>query len=150
MRLVCTTSYNLSQRLSLVQKLGLESDYLESCFVRAETMLRSGDYQRPLVLVRGILPEDGYRSVLDYLAAVFVPSLIPAIRAYYDNDGERLIDMASWDLIEQIDRCLVDALEELKMLYTELSMQRWARGEKGDIAATWLDFHARPRFPRVH
>lgn len=145
-----TFSTNLEQRLGLIQKLGLESKYLESCLVRSEELLHEGEYQAPLRLVRRLADEDQYNSVLDFLVGIFVPSLRPRIFAFYHNNGERLIAQSEWTEIDRLDRMMVTALHELRALYDEVRSAAWQRGERDvtvpELTVAWLDLNVRPRF----
>jgi hypothetical protein len=144
------TLTNLECRLSLIQKLGLESEYLESCLVRSEELLRDGEYQAPLRLMRKFGEEDDYQSVLDFLTAIFVPGLRQRIFAFYKGDGQRLIVQSGWSEIDRLDRMMVTALRELRVLYDEIHSAAWRRGEREvtvpELTAAWLDLNVRPRF----
>jgi len=143
-------STNLECRQSLIQKLGLESQYLESCLVRSEELLRDGEYQSPLRLVRKLGEEDDYQSVLDFLTAVFVPGLRQRIFAFYEGDGQQLIAQSDWSEIDRLDRMMVTTLCELRSLYSEVHSAAWRRGEREvtipELTVAWLDLNVRPRF----
>jgi hypothetical protein len=142
---------NMRQRQTLIQKLDLESEFLEACLVRSEALLReSSKAQAPLRLIRRFADEDQYNSLLDFLVAVFVPALKPRIFDYYHGDGSRLIEHSDWADLDRLDRTLVTALHELRALYDELRSAAWRKGEREftpkQVTAAWLDLHVRPRF----
>jgi hypothetical protein len=140
----------MEQRQTLLQRLGLESEYLETCLVRSETLLRERRFQTPLRLVRKLADEDEYNSVLDFLVGLFVPAMRPRIFAFYEGRGARIIEQSPWSDIDRLDRMMVTVLQELRGLYDELRSAAWRAG-RGDftapqITAAWLDLHIRPRF----
>lgn len=150
-----TLSLNMVQRMTLIQTLGLESEYLETCLVRSETLLRERRYQAPLRLIRKFADEDQYNSVLDFLVGLFVPAMRPRIFAYYEGEGARIIEQSPWADIDRLDRMMVTALHELRVLHDELRSAAWREG-RGDwtvpqMTAAWLDINIRPRFalPRL-
>ena len=147
-------SHNLKQRQTLIQKLGLESRAFKSCLVRSEMLLKTSEFQAPLRLVRKVLDEDNYRSVQDFLVAVFVPLMRPWIQAYYRGESVQMIRGAAWAEIDRLDRTLVTALHGLRVLYTDLRSAAWREGREftaTEVTETWLDFVARPCFeaPRI-
>jgi len=145
-----TFQQNLVQRQTLIQRLGLESRFLESCLVRSEEWLRVGNHQAALRLVRRFEDEDGYRSVLDFLLVLFVPELRSSTMAFYAGRGPRLIDETAWTSIDRLDRTFVFVLGDLYTLYRELQSAAWRSGKadvtRYELMAAWLDFQARPRF----
>jgi hypothetical protein len=145
-----TFRQNLALRQTLMQNLGLESRFLDSCLIRSETLLRKLEYQRPLRLVRDFADEDDYRSVLDFLVAVFVPAMKARIDAFYDGHGQILMEQSGWIDIDRLDRMMVTALEEMKRLYGESRSAAWRRGDGEftipQLTAAWLDLEVRPRF----
>src|SRR5262249_881785 len=106
-------------RLTLVQTLGLKSRYLRSCLVRTKALLAERNYQKGLSLLRH-RGEDDYQSVLDYLLVLFMPAIRPAVLAFYDGQGPRLIDLESSTTIAALDEALAARLSDLLLLYGEL------------------------------
>jgi hypothetical protein len=155
MELRMTFQLNMAQRMTLLQTLGLESEYLETCLVRSETLLRKLRFQAPLRLVRKFADEDQYNSVLDFLVGLFIPAMKPRIFAYYEGEGDRIIEQSPWSDIDRLDRMMVTALTELRALHDELRSAAWQAGRgdytKPQMTAAWLDLHIRPRFalPRL-
>jgi len=119
----------LQCRLTLTQRLGLESEFFESTLVRSEQLLKTSKYQCGLKLVKG-LENDNYASVLDFLLAVFAPSWKPAILACYSDDGPRLIQLAEWETIDAIDQALAAVIIELARAYTVLERDGWISGKE--------------------
>jgi len=140
----------LEQRLTLIQKLGLDSRYLKSCLVRSEALLCESDFQKPLRLLRRFADEDEFHSVLDFLVAIFVPAMQPRIAAFYRGQGDRLIEQSDWAAIDRLDQMLANALRDLRSLHDELRSKTWRAGTSAftvpELTATWLDIYIRPRF----
>lgn len=145
-------SFQLSQtiecRQTLIQKLGLESEFLGSCLVRTEMRLKDSEFQRPLALLRGLIDESDFRSVLDWLLVLYAPSYGDEVRAFYDGGAPRMMETSSARVIDEIDAMLDDELLRLASLYKEV----WTFGihrrtkEAKEIAAMYLEMLARPRF----
>lgn len=141
---------NLELRQTLIQKLGLESKYLESFLVRSETFLRTRDGQRGVALVRHLADEDRYRSVLDFLVGLFVPSMKPAIFAFYNDDGPKLGEEFDFQFIDNLDQRMVQALDELRGLAIEMKLLELNdRTSRTELTATEVDLILRPQFPTV-
>ena len=138
---------NIRIRQSLIQALGLESKFLQSCLVRSEALLQQSKYQKGLRLVRHFADEVEYRSVMDFLVAIFIPSLKDAIFAYYKGRGERLIAIATPETIERVDKTLARCIVELEQLDREL--RGWGRKERREMTEGWSDLVARPKFPAL-
>lgn len=145
---LCLTQ-NLELRQTLVQKLGFQSEFLESCLVRTEKRLKDLHYQRGLALLRGIVDESKFRSVLDWLLSLYVPSYAGEIRDFYQDSGKRrLIDSRPWRTIDEIDRILDEELLRLAELHKEVwTLGLYARDEEArQIVDMYLEMFARPRF----
>lgn len=141
---------NLELRQTLVQKLGLESEYLETFLVRSEKLLKGRRGQRGLALVRHLADEDEYRSVMDFLVGLFVPSMKPAIKAYYEGHGQKLGEEFTWSFIDNLDRKMVMALEHLARLSEVIwEAQLTNKTLKTEVAAAEVDLMLRPLFPVV-
>lgn len=142
---------NLEQRQTLIQKLGLESEFLNSCLVRTEVRLSRGGFQRGLALLRGIVDESRFRSVLDWLLALYVPALDPEIDRYYAGEGKRFLEAHSWQAIAEADRLLDEELVRLADLHKEVwTLGLYARDDEAqEIVDAYLEMLARPRFARI-
>lgn len=146
---------NLVMRQKLMQKLELKDSFLESTLVRAESKLQNDlEAQRALALIKYVRSEESYRCILDWLLAVFVPSIRPDIEAHYNHNGPRLIQHRSWATIDLIDRKLVVALDMLKRFRLEMLKQGWAHGkanghgaELTQLTAAQIDLLIVPLFP---
>lgn len=119
----------LQCRQTLVQRLGLESEFFESLLVRSEMLLKQSRYQRGLRLLKG-LDEDEYNSVLDFLLGVFAPAWKPSILAYYAGEGPKLGDLETWDVIEALDQGLAVGIVELTEVYEALEREGWVSGQE--------------------
>lgn len=115
-------SLNLTQRLSLIQELGLKSDHLESCLVRCEQFLQaSSRNQRGCKFLTHMIEGQGFRGVLDALVYNVVPQARTGMRAYYRWGGQRrMIEQFDWAEIDQMDRDCLEALEMLNRLHDQL------------------------------
>lgn len=139
--LTLVVEQSLSPRLTLVQKLGLDSRFLQSCLVETEELLHHSRYQRALVLVRG-RGENQYRSILDFLVALHLPAMRPAIVHFYDDEGPRLLDMASASTIAALDDGLAGSVRQLAALHGELLSDGAAA--RAEVVDAYLDLVARP------
>jgi hypothetical protein len=139
---------NLELRQTLVQKLGLESEFLESCLVRTEARLKESRHQRGLALLRGIVDESEFRSVLDWLLALYAPSYAGEIRSFYEDGGKRLIDSRPWRTIDEVDRILDEEIVRLGDLHKEVWMLGLYAADKEarELVDMYLEMFARPRF----
>lgn len=147
--LLCSPRQQMEQRHSLIQRLGLESEYLHSCLVKSEAALLERDCQKALYLVRG-RAEDQYRSVLDYLLGLFMPSIKPAIFSFYRDGGPRLLDVVPFARIAVVDDALEHRVRELALIYQELRGLSWELDVDFRLLInTYLDFDARPQFPQI-
>lgn len=111
---------NLQCRLNLVQKLGLESEYLGTFLTKTEMALKSRRYQKGLKLIQTALEDDNvggsgepYRSVVDALLGAASPSWKRHIAHWYQHKRYRLGHAATWEDIQEMDEVLVQALREL-------------------------------------
>lgn len=138
---------NLEIRQTLIQKLGLESEYLRSVLVRSEMILKTSDGQRGLKLIRRFEEENRYRSVLDFLCGLFAPSLKPHIFGYYQGETGRFIEEFPWVDMDTVDRAMVLTLNELSRLSIELRHQRLHRKVRDELIEAELDLFLRPLFP---
>lgn len=138
---------NLAQRQTLVQKLGLTSEYLGSCLVRTEARLRTLRYQRGLALLHGLVDESAFRSALDWLLVLFAPHRADDVRRYYRGEGPPLIESQSWRTIDAVDRTLDDELVQLAALQEEFWMLglRSRDAEARALVDAYLEMFARPR-----
>ena len=87
-------SLNLEQRCSLVQELGLESEYLATFMIRTEYLLKKDKYEKGLLLIEKT--DTGYESVMDWLLAMLAPSWKKHIKAYYEFRYTKLGDIADF------------------------------------------------------
>src|SRR5690606_17178810 len=146
---------NLEQRQTLMMKLDLTGTFLESALVRTEHKLREDlEAQRALTLIKYVRSEDDYHCIIDWLLAVFVPSIRPDIEEHYHHNGPRLIEHRNWATIDLIDRKMVVALEMLKRFRLEMLKQGWAHGkanghgaELTELTAAQIDLLIVPLFP---
>jgi hypothetical protein len=141
-------SQNLRCRQTLIQQLGLESEFLGSCLVRTEMRLKESRFQRPLHLLRGLVDESDFSSVLDWLLVLYAPVYADTVRDYYRLGRGRMMELCSSDEIDEVDRMLDEELVRL----ADLSSEIWMLGiykrrkEAKEIAAMYLEMLARPRF----
>jgi hypothetical protein len=148
---------NMEQRQRLMQKLELVDTFLESALVRTEAKLREDrEAQKALALIKYVRGAEDYHCILDWLLAVFVPSMRPDIQAHYENNAPRLIQHRPWALIDLIDRKMVVALEMLKRFRLEMLQQGWKHGginsrgtELTQLTAAQIDLLIVPLFPVV-
>jgi hypothetical protein len=135
------------QRMTLVQMLGLESRYLNSCLVQTEALLRHSEFQKPLSLVRH-RGEDSYHSVLDYLLVLFFPALKPAVLSYYRGDGPPLIEAVRFAQIVALDEALACRVVHLAIIHDELRELGWRTGTDINVLVDcYLEFVARQACP---
>ena len=121
-------SQNLEQRLTLVQKLGLESEYFESFLVRTEKLLKQKKYQKGLTL---IVPNDTkYASVLDWLLAMLAPSWKAHIHAFYKYGPPRLGHAVDFQTIDLMDQLMEAAVVDLAHSYRMLREESWLTKHK--------------------
>jgi hypothetical protein len=118
---------NLEHRLDLVQRLGLESEFLGSFLVRTEKRLKQRRFQKGLILLDA--EEGDYRSVLDLLLATFSPAWKRSILDFYRDGEHRLGDCADWKTINLIDQLMECAVTELTVSYEMLRSEGWLVGE---------------------
>lgn len=139
--------HNLAQRQTLVQKLGLESEYLGSCLVRTEARLHASRYQRGLALLRGLVDESEFRSVLDWLLVLFAPHYADDVQRYYNDGGPSLIASRPWKTIDAVDRILDEEIVRLGDLHKEVWMLglRARDDEANMLVDAYLEMFARPR-----
>ena len=95
---------NLVCRQALIQKLSLESEYFESFLVRSENYLKTSEGQKAISLLKYHLPQERYRSVLDWLTALLVPGMKLKIFAYYEAGGPKLGEEFSFGFIDNLDK----------------------------------------------
>jgi len=117
-------SLNLEQRCSLIQKLGIESDYLGTNFmVRTEYLLQKDKYEKGLLLIEKT--DTGYESVMDWLLAMLAPSWKKHIKAYYEFRYTKLGDIADFKTITLMDQLMESAVVDLYETYKMLQEAGW-------------------------
>lgn len=122
---------NFTQRMELIQELGLSSRMFQSTLVRTEKLLQTKRAQCGLRLVQGVcatMQERGknYRGVIDFLVAMSSPQWDVVIQDYYDDASSgRLIENYEWETIELMDHALCALVRELMDLHKERRQLDW-------------------------
>ena len=118
---------NLELRLTLCQKLGLESEYFESFLVRTEKLLKQTRYQKGLMLIEET--DTDYRSVMDWLLAMLSPSWKVHIHAFYKYDHCKLGHAVDFETIDLMDQIMEASVIELYKSYQMLQREGWLVGK---------------------
>ena len=142
---------NLQQRLTLLQELGLKSEYFENVLVRTEQRLSERRGQRGLKLLRAISDGADYRGVIDLLLALCSPVWAREIQAFYAGRGTRIVEYVDWAVIDELDRVLAQVVVELARLYAAYEELGWREGqaapEYDEVTRAGLAWFVGPRLP---
>lgn len=135
--------------LNLVPSLRQEARprYLESVLERSAGMLESLKYQRGVTLVKDLAEGEHYRSLLDFLVALMVPSLIPHMKAFYQETGPNLDEGFSTGYIDRLDRALAVSLQHLGRTWEILKEQGISTKEQRIALAVVEVVELRTLFP---
>lgn len=111
--------------LSLVpsQRLSLRVLFVESVLVRSAGLLESLKYQRGVTLVKDLAEGKEYRSLLDFIAALMVPSLVPHMDAFYQGEGPNLDSGFSTEYVKCLDQTLAVVIQHLARAWAVLKEQ---------------------------
>lgn len=125
--------------LALVLRQELSAPMLESCLPSAEFALRANG--RCLTLLRG-LDRTPYRSMMDFVYALLVPSHRPQVLAYYAEKGPPLRELYGERSIRRLDVAMTRVVGSLNDLHRALYGA--SRAEATEATLGWLEFTARP------
>ena len=70
--------------------------------------------------------KNNYRSLMDFVLAVFSPEMDELIQKYYDGNGEKLIKLFSNDFIAKVDESIAGILNQL-----EKQLNKWNKTAYG-------------------
>lgn len=110
---------NVRMHQTMVQELGLKSDYFETFLIKTERFLRTNKGQRALTYLKKEISKHHYRGVVDAVLAVASPSWRKHVLHYYEHGGAKLGHAVTYAQIEEIDKTLFDLLRELSDLAGE-------------------------------
>tara|TARA_B100000131_G_scaffold300937_1_gene322719 strand:- start:647 stop:1171 length:525 start_codon:yes stop_codon:yes gene_type:complete len=117
-----TIVQEIKQEYKLVLKLALESGFFDSCLPITESLFKSRQFTKGLLLLED-RTEIKWRSKQDYLLGLVCPLHRKDIVDYYKGNGTILIRKSSEEDIEKIDNILAAVLMELGKSYTMLQQE---------------------------
>lgn len=105
------------------QRLAIRIQFLESVLERSAGLLASLKYQRGITLVKDLTEGREYRSMIDFLTGLMVPSIIPHMQAFYDGTGPNLAEGFSTGYINRLDLTLAVVIQHLARTWVVLKEQ---------------------------
>jgi hypothetical protein len=140
----------------LLLEMELVGAQFESVLVRAEGLLRGGEYGGAIGLVSGSYERRAdagreYRSIIDVLIALASPGWDEVIQDFGRGRGRPLIRYVDLGTIEAMDLAVVDLLEELRALHEMYEDAGWieeaSAPELVELVETGIRLFITPRFP---
>jgi len=119
----------MTARQELIQELGLKGEFFESVLIRTEKALKKRRAQKGLKLICSISDSTNYRGVIDLLLGLCSREWDIHMQSFYDRSGPAMRDMATPEVIDQVDRVLAGVVSELYALYRAYEAEDWKAKE---------------------